>query len=506
MKRRLKNMKSGKSTRIVPIIVMGILFALATNALAQKSPFDWACIRLDYARDEKMEQLDRFCKRMDKLARKAAGDSTILEFFSINRKYAEAVMTDNVPNELKVNIEKLRDNFNRYYIENYFAFYDILFVNMEGQVFYSIRKESDLQKNMFQDPKSDCNLSRRLREKPTKRCFVDFLYYTPSTDAAAFFVEPVREDGKLTGWLILQVGINKLNSLFTSTDYLGQTGETFLVNQEGYMLTESYFDGSSTILKRHLSDKNIQAKFKEEKGHRTITDYRGARALSSFQTFDFMDTKWLVVAKIDKDEVRTQHFSRHRKFYLDQLGKHIQTMSLAQSGKTPEMSERLTIRVDMDEFLKSEKGAKLETYGISTCTGILVSYPAKFAYLAHASNRDRIYGGTETDLLGQMTKKIETFDIYPCEKGQLVFVIVANQTKSILSTVEYLVDNGFLLSQIYIAYNSYADTASMEYDYTNHHLAVRWSQKIKPDQKVTYSLEDAVQVSRVIQKMLDESE
>ena len=168
-------------------------------------------------------------------------------------------------------------------ISNYFVFYDILFVDTDGSVFYTLRKEMDTHTNLADKKQSLGFLSDAFVNQPDKELFIDFYEYGPSSEPGAFFVEPVEKQGVKVGWIILQCPINKLNSIFAATDDLGQTGETFLVNSRGLMLTESYFKGESTILKEHLDGRNIKVKFQEKKGHRVVTDYRGAQALSSFE-------------------------------------------------------------------------------------------------------------------------------------------------------------------------------------------------------------------------------
>ena len=58
----------------------------------------------------------------------------------------------------------------------------------------------------------------------------------------------------------------------------------------------------------------------------------------------------------------------------------------------------------------------LQTLGVSTCTAVIATYPGKFGYMAHVSPLDSVYGGNVTDLVGLITKKIKTYDIYKYER------------------------------------------------------------------------------------------
>ncbi|WP_175530220.1 cache domain-containing protein [Desulfobacula phenolica] len=487
-------------------IISIILVFTGSEIWAQKSPYDWALIQLDYVRQEKIEHLKRFTERMHSFAQKAANDEKMIAFYEMNRKYFNAVKTEKIPSSLADNIEKARDYFNRYYIANYYFFRDILFVDKKGVVFYTIRKEVDNYTNLVNSKESIGLLANVIADNPTQEVFIDFYNYSPSSEPTAFFVEPVFNSDVQVGWIVLQCAVNKLNSIFASTDDLGQTGETFLVNHDGLMLTESYFKGYSTILKEHLDDRNIKVKFKEKRGYRIVVDYRGASALSSFEVFEFLGSKWLVVAKIDKEEITTQHYKSHNKYYRNRLFRYLQEHSLQPPNGEKLKTGGLTLRVDMDEFLKAENNEILETWGVSTCTALLAGVPEKFAYLAHISPKDKIYNRNDTNLLSQITKKIQSFDIYHCEKRKVEFVVVATHLDSLTNIINHLIEDGFFLSQIRIAYNSGAKSAAIAYQYSDNDLVIAWTMNHKKTTFVLHGIKDTVNIGNVVEGiMLKES-
>ncbi len=57
----------------LPAILLALL-VLSNAARADKSPYDWALVRLDYARKEKVQQLRHFCERVHNLAAHAGED------------------------------------------------------------------------------------------------------------------------------------------------------------------------------------------------------------------------------------------------------------------------------------------------------------------------------------------------------------------------------------------------------------------------------------------------
>ena len=482
--------------------VISLLVLFTTAALAEKTPYDWAFLHLDYVCQAKVKQLKRLTDYIHQTASSAAEDETVISFFEVNRHFYLALREGNVPAAVRAEIDEVRKHFDRYYIENFIAFYDFLFVDMDGTIFYTLRKESDYQLNLMEEEVSGTPLGVNISKKPSSEVFIDFHEYGPSAEPAAFFVEPVHKNGGQIGWVVVQLSINKLNSIFASTDDLGQTGETFLVNKDGLMLTESYFKSRSTILKERLDDRNIKAKFGDRRGHRAITDYRGAQALSSFEVIEFMGTTWLIVAKVDKDEIITNHYLQHKRYYANKLLDHLTLGSFSSVQPAESANRPAALRVDMDEFMKADNGQILETWGISTCTGLLATIPKRFAYLAHISPKDRVYGGYDTSLVDQIFKRMQSFDIYPSEKHNVVFVIVAPHLDSLINIIDRTLNEGYLLSQIKVLYNHQAESAALVFGYKIGELTVTWKMKHKSDQHSVNHLGDSIDLGRIVEKIM----
>ncbi|NCC52043.1 MAG: hypothetical protein EOM20_12615 [Spartobacteria bacterium] len=503
---------AGRGCRWAVYVALAGLFLLPGSMMlqAEKGPYDWALVRLDYVRADKVAQLEHFCRRVRELAAKAAGDPSLYDCFRINREYDRLCKHSVPPGEVREKIMMLREELGTYYLEHYLTFYDILFVDVSGEVFYTIRNESDMHNNLMdKDSPTFGPLGVALQAQPAEECFVDFHDYGPSSEPASFFVEPVMEDGELVGWIVLQCAINKVNSLFAWTEELGQSGETILVNGEGFMLSESNFEGSSTILSKRLDDRNIKTKFEERRGHRLVTDYRGFSALTSFEVVPFMGTEWLVVAKVDRDEILTSHYADHRRYSADRLVEYFRKAPSAPSISVPDAVRDLygcCTRVDIDEFLKAEEGRRLHTFGVATCTGLLAVYPGKFAYMAHISPRDKMYGSDDVNLLGQLIKRIQNFDMYPCEQRKVMFLVVAPHLESLPRIVDKLVDEGFMLSQIQVLVNQAAETAELMYDPDADEMLVYWRNAVDDPHPRIHSLREAANVGRVFQEIFNLSE
>ncbi len=489
--------------RVICAVCISFLL-LETSAWAvQKDTFDWTFVQLDYARKEKSKNLNRFTQRLHAFAKQAATDNRITAFFEMNRQYFNAAEKgEKIPGSLSSDVTELREQFDHYYLSSYYIFYDILFINNEGTAFYTIRKEMDTHVNVITEKRYIGKLGEVISQKPDHEVFIDFHNYPPSSEPAAFFVEPVFNNDVRVGWIALQCSINKFNTIFASTDELGKTGETFLVNQKGLLLTESYFKGYSTILKLHLDNRNIQAKFKNEIGHRIVTDYRGATALSSFEVFEFLGAKWLVIAKIDKNEIVTDHYRRYKKYYKDRILAFIHQNPSAMRIAPQKKQYGKTVRVDIDEYLKADNGEVLETWGVSTCTALVATIPERFSYLAHISPKDKIYHGDETSLLEQLTKKIKGFDVYPCERQDVLFIVIAPHLESIPNIIDQLIEEGFFLSQIKIAYHPSAASASILSDYKNNSVTITWKLPTDENEIMVTGIDSTYNIHEIVEKVM----
>ena len=87
--------------------------------------------------------------------------------------------------------------------------------------------------------------------------FVEFEYYPPSNEAAAFFSVVLTDDEKHIGWVVLQCETNSLNAILQQKKGLGRTGEVYLVNKKKLMLSESRFMADSTILRQKVDTQAV---------------------------------------------------------------------------------------------------------------------------------------------------------------------------------------------------------------------------------------------------------
>lgn len=422
--------------------------------------------------EQKQNLLQTVCRYTAAKADSFAVDPLIQEFFGRAFRYYtlqdEARLSDD-DREAFLSAQQI---FRDHYVDHYALFYDTVLVGKGGNVFYSVMRNEYVGQNLFTGDLATSSLAATIREEGP-RAFVDFQYFPVSEEPAAFFVQPIRIDGRFAGWCLLQWSINELNFLFSPGDGPGRTFETVLVNKEHFLITNSRFHRDATSLALRLRRDNIAAKFEEERGNRLLVDYRGKLVLSHFEVVDYLGSEWLISAKIDENEVITNHYLGHRSALQEFLFEP-EYFHPAQGTTVFETGRRL--RVDMDEFVRGGADAVLFTRGVATCTALIVARPGQFAYLAHLSPYDAAYQGeiSYTDLAHQLVQRLPDYEINRNDYVDMVFYIVAGHTDSIEAITDTILEGGFFLSQIHFLRNPEARAADVYFDVAGNTLNVLW--------------------------------
>ena len=495
--------KVSKRASLFLFVILLVGVALSPAPLFSISLEEETLKRLDHIRAEKKQQLFDYMEKLQKNAFSIKSDQVMIDFFHLKSHYFELKKKAPPPEKVALKINELKEKIREHYLKNYIAFYDILFVNPAGDIFFTLRQESDYLQNLFQGSLKRSSLAKELRENP-ETSFVDYQFYDVSGEPSAFIVCPILKGKASAGWVVFQCAINKINRMFSTETGLGETGEVFLVNKDRYMLTDSRFYSDSSILKKHLSRENIIAKFNEKAGHKSVVDYRGFQTLTSFEVCHVAFSDWLLIAKIDEDEILTDHYRNHRGELSPLLLHQLLSQPVKEALKPATMDDD-TIVVDMDEWRKGGPDQKLLTHGVSTCTAVILSYPEKFVYMAHISTLDTLYGGHTTDLIGNMIKRITTFDIYKYERRFVNAVIISPLGTTISRAIDRLVEEGFFLSQIRCMVNGAATYATPLHICKTGETLVGWLMDPKTGKTITQSSEGVQTVSELLREVIQKT-
>lgn len=421
--------------------------------------------------------------KAEKLRQWLAGKQSLLESRKTNSRLTK--FFERLQQELSGGIDRKRFLELDREIEHFFvyelgAFYDLLFIDEDETVFYSVKMEDDFQSSLKTGPYAETKLAEVIRKSPDKTEFVDFQYYGASDEPAAFYTLPVRKNGRYKGAIALQLSINHLNQLLTDRSGLGRTGEAYLVNNQHLMLTESRFINDSTVLSKKI-DTSAVKKMSGKIGRKVITDYRDVEVLSTFRGFPVGRTNWRIIVEKDENEVVTDYYRKYTSVLYPLLADAVQRQTAGHKKITEgEFSpEREAKRVDISELVKAGKRNELFTPGLATCTGVVAhGDKSEFAYMAHLSPTDESYGVSgdhggdfrSKDLVSLMLRRIQYFEIKPCQIGELRFMIAATHTRSLRKIIDKLTGAGISLSQITVGVLGEAASASLFYQAQEHCL------------------------------------
>lgn len=219
-----------------------------------------------------------------------------------------------------------------------FGYYDIFLVDTSGNIVYSVFKELDYATNLNSGPYASSGIAKAYKQalslSVNQYHLEDFAPYFPSYEATASFIAtPIKQAGNTLGVLIFQMPIDKINHIMTfngnwSHAGLGNSGETYLVGQDGLLRSESRFlledpDGyfaalkaagvgastlaqiegkSSAIGRQPVSTESSKASLNGQSGSEIVMDYRGVEVLSAYSPVKVAGLTWGIITEIDRDE------------------------------------------------------------------------------------------------------------------------------------------------------------------------------------------------------------
>jgi hypothetical protein len=426
-------------------------------------------------RKEKAAKIEEWLTEQQGLLRGGRVRSRLIEFFQKLRKAAGGRIS-------RKDFLLLNRAVEEFFVYELGTFYDLLFIDADKTVFYSVKMEDDFGSSLTAGRYADTRLAEAVRGSPRKPLFVDFQYYGPSDEAAAFHVLPVLENGRYQGAIALQLSINHLNQLLTDREGLGRTGEAYLVNKAHLMLTKSRFINADTVLTKKIDTRAVRSR-SGTSGEKVITDYRGVRVLSTFSALSVGSATWRIIVEKDESEVVTDYYRRYSSTLYPLLARAAaaQTAAAAQRTERGASPEPGAGRVDVSELVRAGRRRQLHTPGLATCTGVAAYTPSgDFSYMAHLSPVDESYSlppgergrlsEKSTDLVSLLLRRIRYFEIKPCHLGRLRFLVAATHTNSLRGIIERLVDAGVHLHQIKAGILEGADSLSLFYDVPRHAL------------------------------------
>ncbi|WP_372767620.1 methyl-accepting chemotaxis protein [Pseudoalteromonas sp.] len=208
--------------------------------------------------------------------------------------------------------ETKHEYFHRFIKTN--QYYDLFIINVEGDIFYSVTKESDYNTNLLNGPYKNSGLGKLFSKTLSAPHFniIDFAPYAPSNnEPAAFIAQPLIEDGEIKGVIALQLSINKINKMMQQRDGMGETGESYIVGSDKRLRSDSYLDPvgrsvvasfAGSIEKNGVDTLAVKQGLNGISSTEIIKDYNNNAVLSAFMPINFEHLNWVLISEIDVAE------------------------------------------------------------------------------------------------------------------------------------------------------------------------------------------------------------
>ncbi|MDQ6992972.1 MAG: sensor histidine kinase [Mariprofundus sp.] len=204
------------------------------------------------------------------------------------------------------------------YYQEKSRFYDMFLISPGGDIFYSVRKESDLGTNLITGPNREselANVFRRARFMLQEQTS-EIAFYKPSGEAAIFLVAPVFEQNNIIGYLALQMDMSFLNQT-VSLNRLLKSGEVITAISSGNKLlivaplrNHRLAAMKMTLSKRSNTGAALLKALQGEDGNSLLIDYRNIAVEAAWGYIP--ELKIALMVKIDSDELMAEVYALQR--------------------------------------------------------------------------------------------------------------------------------------------------------------------------------------------------
>ncbi len=131
-------------------------------------------------------------------------------------------------------------------------------------------------------------------------CFTDLFYNKFAGGNLMYIVTPCRDQqGRFVGCVMLEMEMDRIYDVLTNREGLGESGETYLVNKEKLMVSESRFQKDS-VLRVKVDTLGVNECLAGKSGVAIYPDYRNIPVIGSWHPVKY--TNWVLLAEIDEKE------------------------------------------------------------------------------------------------------------------------------------------------------------------------------------------------------------
>ena len=185
---------------------------------------------------------------------------------------------------------------------------DVLLVDANGNVIYSVAKDTDLGTNPVDGPLKETGIAAAFSQAmnaglQSPASFVEIEPYAPYAGSGAAFVSrPVFKGETRLGALILRIPSTRIAAVINGREGLGENGETLLFNSRGFLVVDSPLTAGNDGFAVQIASPLLS---KARDGHIDIgllEGYRNLNARSAVTRVDLPGQDLIIATLVDEKE------------------------------------------------------------------------------------------------------------------------------------------------------------------------------------------------------------
>jgi methyl-accepting chemotaxis protein len=190
------------------------------------------------------------------------------------------------------------------------GWYDLFLIHTDGAVVYTVAKKSDLGMVIPKSSLKDSGLGKAFQAAKSAAAdaivTADFETYAPSKGGQAAFMmgKMETENGRLLGYIALQIPDSEINAIIQQRTGLGKTGESYLVGRLG---GQTSLRSDQVVNKGKIgdavSDEYIEMAFRNQSGGGIKTDSTGEKEFVRYDPLSIEGLNWCMITTTTVDEM-----------------------------------------------------------------------------------------------------------------------------------------------------------------------------------------------------------
>ncbi len=194
------------------------------------------------------------------------------------KKYIKSNRWEKINNKKKSDFEK---------IKNLQGYYDIIFIDFDGNILYSLSQEDELGTNIYTGKYAHTLFGKTCKKvlETGKTLFSDLEHFKPSNnEISGFFVKLIRDnDNKKLGLLVFQISANPISRIIQNQAGLGETGVAYIIGEDLLLRSSTRFEDKSAILKKKVKNANTKKWLESLKYNENLSSFNNNGNILAYQ-------------------------------------------------------------------------------------------------------------------------------------------------------------------------------------------------------------------------------